>query len=461
MIFEERYKKERKVNMLKKAKAIILVLCLTVMTLACASCGSDGEKKEKIYFLNFKPEAADVYGEIAKKYEEETGVKVKVVTAAANTYEQTLKSEVAKSNAPTIFQMNGPVGYESWKDYCADMKDSKLYSYLTDKNLAVTRDGGVYGIPFVVEGYGIIYNDAIMRKYFALPDKAVNITSAAEITDFETLKKVAEDMTKNKEKLGISGVFGSTSLATGQDWRWQTHLSNVTFFREFTDKSDGDAATTAVNSKEIKFSYSDNFKKIFDLYINNSATDKKLLGSKSVADSMAEFALGKVAMIQNGTWSWSQISDVSGNTVKEDDIKFLPIYMDLDGEKTQGLCVGTENYIAVNAKVSEEKQKASFDFLDWLYSSETGKKYVYEKLGFITPFNTFSEDEAPDDPLSKQLKSWLSKDNIKSVPWIFVGYPNEKFKTDFGNALLEYVQGSLNWDGVVKKVTDSWKEERK
>jgi raffinose/stachyose/melibiose transport system substrate-binding protein len=77
---------------------------------------------------------------------------------------------------------------------------------------------------------------------------------------------------------------------------------------------------------KIDFKYANNYKNIFDLYLNNSITDRKLLGAKSVDDSMAEFALGQVAMVQNGNWAWSQIKNVSGNTVKEEDIKFMPIY---------------------------------------------------------------------------------------------------------------------------------------
>ncbi|MBQ7045667.1 MAG: ABC transporter substrate-binding protein [Clostridia bacterium] len=440
-------------------KALALFLCvLVVVPLTLCGCKKD---TQEIYFLNFKPEQADVYKEIANEYEKQTGVKVKVVTAAANGYEQTLKSEIAKSDAPTIFQINGPIGYNAWKDYCLDITDSKLYEMLTDKSLAIKSEGRVYGIPFVVESYGIIYNDAIMKKYFALPNRATSITDASQINSFDTLKAVVEDMTKHKSELGIDGVFGSTSLAAGEDWRWQTHLANLPFYAEFSKAANGqDPTTTGQNLKEIGFEFNENYRKIFDLYTNNSATQKNLLGSKSVADSMAEFALGKVAMIQNGTWAYSQIADVKGNTVKSEDIKMMPIYMGLDNEQNQGLCIGTENYFAINSKVSEEKQKLSLDFLQWLFSSDIGKDYVTNKLGFTTPFNTFTAEQTPPDPLARQTAEWLSKPNINSIPWVFTVFPSDVFKTDFGNALLLYVQGTSDWETVVKTVKDSWRKER-
>ncbi len=443
-------------------KAVSLLLCILTGILSLSLAGCKNKNSAEVYFLNFKPESAEIYKQIAKDYEKEKGVKVKVVTAAANTYEQTLKSEIAKSSAPTIFQVNGPVGYETWKEYCLDIKDSKLYSYLSDDSLAIKdKKGGVYALAYVVEGYGIIYNEEITDKYFELADKKATVSSMSEIKNFSQLKTLAEDMTAHKSQLGIEGVFASTSLASGEDWRWQTHLMNVPLYYEFKESEDYDDPTIAgLNSKEIAFRYSDEFRNTFDLYTNNSLTDKKILGSKSTADSMAEFAQGKVAFVQNGNWAWSQISGVKGNTVKKDKIKFLPVYTGIKGEESQGLCIGTENYIAVNKYASKEQQQASLDFLDWLFSSDTGKKYVTEKLKFITPFNTFSDDELPDDPLAKEVVRYMRDDSVKTVPWIFTSFPSENFKTEVGNALLEYVQGTKTFDDVKKTVIDKWKSER-
>ena len=447
--------------MKRKVLSGFLALICIISSLSLVGCKNNANaNKNLIYFLNFKPESAKVYEELAKKYEEEKGVAVKVVTAAANTYEQTLKSEIAKTEAPTIFQVNGPIGYDAWKDYCLDIKDSKLYSYLSDKSLAIKDGDGVYAVPYVVEGYGIIYNNAIMDKYFALKNRQKSVNKISEIKNYLTLKTVVEDMSKHKKELGIEGVFASTSLSSGEDWRWQTHLLNVPLYYEYRDR-EKDATLELLAAKEIEFKHSNNFKNIFDLYINNSLTDKKLLGSKSVADSMAEFALGKAAMVQNGNWAWSQISDVKGNTVKAEDIKMLPIYTGIKGEENSGIAIGTENYFAINKNVSEEKRKASLDFLDWLFSSDTGKKYVTEKLGFITPFNTFKDNEKPNDPLAREISRYLEDSEKEVVPWIFTAFPSENFKKETGNALLEYAQGAKTYEEVRDTVKNKWKSERK
>ena len=438
-------------------RILVLSLALTICVLGVTSC-SAGKADNSVYYLNFKPEIAEVYDKIAKDYKAETGVDLRVVTAASNTYEQTLKSEIVKSDAPVIFQINGPMGYATWKDYCLDISDSDLYKHLTDTSLSIKDGDGIYGIANVVEGYGIIYNSAITDKYFALKDRSTDYKSMDEINNFEKLSSLVADMTSHKDELGIEGVFASTSLQPGENWRWQTHLANLPVYYELQDKKIN-IATDKVS--KIDFIYSDNFKDIFDLYITNSVTDRKLLGTKQVSDSMSEFALGRCAMVQNGNWAWSQISGVSGNTVNSEDIKFMPIYIGVSGEEEQGLCIGTENYLAINKEASPEKQKLALDFLYWLYSSETGKKYVINELNFIAPFDTFAENETPSDPLARQVIEWMNKKTVKNVEWVFPIFPSETFKQDFGSALLRYAQETEDWDSVKETFVTEWAQESK
>ena len=414
------------------------------------------KKNGTVRYLNFKPEVASIYQELAEAYEKETGVKVIVETAANNSYESTLTSKMATKQAPTLFQINGPRGYANWKNYCADLSKTELYKHLSDKSLAITSGGKVYGIPYVVEGYGIIYNSAITDKYFALPNKATKYKSMDEVKNFAALKEVCDDMQKNAAALGIKGVFASTSLKAGEDWRWQTHLANLPVYYEFKNNKI-DLASDA--TKKINFQYDKEFKNIFDLYLTDSVIPAKNVGIKTVDNSMAEFALEECAMVQNGNWAWGQISGVSGNKVKAENVKYLPIYTGVDGEESQGLCIGTENFFCINKKASKADQEATADFIYWLYSSATGKKYVTNKLGFIAPFDTFSDSERPTDPLAVEISKWMSKPGITSVAWNFTLFPSQTFKDNFGASLLRYAQGSKTWAEVKESVVSDWAKE--
>lgn len=445
-----------------KRSTKVMAVALASMVLASVSFVSCSKKADKaeavgtVRYLNFKPEVADIYTELAATYTQLTGVKVVVDTAANNSYESTLMSKMATSEAPTLFQINGPKGYANWKDYCADLSNIDLYKHLSDKSLAITSDGKVFGIPYVVEGYGIIYNKALTDKYFALANKATSYKSMDEINNFAKLSEVVQDMQKNAKALGIDGVFASTSLKPGEDWRWQTHLANLPVYYEFKNNN-VDLASSATG--KISFQYGDNFKNIFDLYLNNSTVNRKNVGTKTVVDSMSEFALEKCVMVQNGNWAWGQISGVEGNKVLPENVKYLPIYTGVAGEEAQGLCIGTENFYCINAKASAADQKATADFIYWLYSSDTGKNYVTNKLGFIAPFDTFTAAERPTDPLAVEIANWMAKPGITSVAWNFTLFPSQKFKDDFGASLLKYAQGTKTWDAVKADVVSSWEKE--
>ena len=379
-------------------------------TLAACSNGSSSGSENGVYLLNFKPEAEEALKTIASAYKDKTGVEVKIVTAASGTYQQTLQTEVAKSNPPTIFNINGPVGLVTWKDYALDLSGTEFVKALTDTSMALTDESGVvYGSPLGIEGYGLIYNAAILNKYFAL--EGAKATSVDEIKGFAKLKEVVEDMQARKADLGIEGAFACTSLASGEDWRWQTHLANYPVFYEFRDKGVTDA-------KEVDLTYSDNYKQIFDLYLNNSTVAPSAAAAKTVTDSMADFALGKCAFVQNGNWAWSQISEVEGNTVAEGDIHFMPIYIGVNGEEKSGIALGTENYLAVNSQVSETAQKASIDFLTWLLTGEGAKMLVDNSVVSVSPYPAFSE-LTPADPLGKETAQFLANKELYPINWVF------------------------------------------
>lgn len=400
-----------------------------------------------VYYLNFKPEQADQWVALGEAYTAETGVPVSVVTAASNTYEQTLKSELAKSEAPTLFQVNGPVGLASWRDYCYDLKDSAVYKDLSSDDFAlIEEDGSVRGIAYVIETYGLIYNKKLLNDYIAM-DGAV-ISSIDEINNFDTLKKVADDIQAKKDDLGIQGAFTSAGLDSSSDWRFKTHLANLPLYYEY--KADGISSTEAV-----KGTYLDNYKAIFDLYITDATCEPTLLSGKTGEDAASEFALGEAVFYQNGTWAYN---DIKGNEVADEDLGMMPIYIGVEGEEKQGLCTGSENYWCVNSKASEEDIQATLDFLQWVVESETGRNALAVDMGFVTPFTTFTEEYLPANPLVAAADADVKKGNT-AVSWNFTTMPSEEWKNVLGSALLEYAQGTGQWDAVKAAFVDNWAAE--
>ncbi len=434
---------------MKKALALVLA---GAMALSLAACGSTPSSTAtsgsaatgtstpaaagKVYYLNFKPEQDQQWQDLAKVYTEQTGVPVTVVTAAAGTYETTLMAEMGKSDAPTLFQVNGPVGLASWKDYCYDLAGSDIYSQLTSDTYALKEGDVVYGIGYVIESYGIITNKTLLAEAGY---------TVEDIQSFEDLKKVAEDITARKDELGFA-AFTSAGMDGSSDWRFKTHLANLPIYFEYEDEGIG-------STDAIKGTYLDNYKNIWDLYINNSTCEPTELAAKTGDDSRNEFLAGEAVFFQNGSWEYANLTGEGKFT--DDDLAMIPIYIGVGDEANQGLCTGTENYWCVNNMASEEDIQATLDFINWCVTSEEGTTAMANDMGFVIPFKTAQES---NNLFVKQDAEMLAAGKTP-VSWNFPTMPSEEWKNVLGTALTAYAAGTGSWDDVVTAFVDNWAAE--
>lgn len=389
----------------------------------------------QVYYLNFKPEQDEQWQALAKSYTEQTGVPVTVVTAASGTYEETLTAEIAKDEAPTLFQVNGPVGLANWSDYCYDLTGSEILSNLTSDSFALKNGDEVAGIAYVIESYGIITNVELLEKAGYTTD---------DIKSFEDLKKVAEDITARSSELGFS-AFTSTGMDGSSDWRFKTHLANLPIYFEYQEDGISD-------TKAIKGTYLDNYKQIFDLYINNSTCSPKELATKTGDDAENEFAEGKAVFFQNGSWEYGNLI---GKGMTDDQLKMIPIYIGAGDEANQGLCTGTENFWCVNNEASEEDIEATLTFINWCVSSDEGTQAMAD-MGFTIPFKNAKENP---NVFVQQDAAYTAEGKVP-VSWNFTTMPSEEWKNGVGSALTAYAAGTGDWDAVVTAFVDGWASEK-
>ena len=433
---------------MKKALALVLAGAMALSLAACGSTPSStatsgstpasgaSTASGKVYYLNFKPEQDQQWQDLAKVYTEQTGVPVEVVTAASGNYETTLMAEMGKSDAPTLFQVNGPVGLASWKDYCYDLSGSDIYSQLTSDAYALKEGDTVYGIGYVIESYGLIANKTLLAEAGY---------TVEDIQSFEDLKKVAEDITARKDELGFA-AFTSAGMDGSSDWRYKTHLANLPIYFEYQDE--GITSTDA-----IKGTYLDNYKNIWDLYINNSTCEPSELAAKTGDDSRNEFLAGEAVFFQNGSWEYGNLTGEGKFT--DDDLAMIPIYIGVGDEANQGLCTGTENYWCVNNMASEEDIQATLDFINWCVTSEEGTTAMANEMGFVIPFKGAAE--SPN--LFVKQDAEMTAAGKTPVSWNFTTMPSEEWKNVLGTALTAYAAGTGSWDDVVTAFVDNWAAE--
>ena len=437
-------------------KKIIAMLLAVVMVFALCACGSQpaagntpaeeskapaeetpaaSSAEGSVYYLNFKPEADEAWQKVAAAYTEQTGVPVKVVTAASGTYQETLTAEMDKSEAPTMFQVGNQGAVDTWGEYCYDLTNTDVWNEMTTHAFDLTNeDGFTYSIGYCYECFGIIVNKALLEKAGHSID---------EINNFDSLKAVADDIHARAAELGFD-AFSSAGLDGSSSWRFSGHLANMPLFYEFRDDD--------VHSKPatITGAYLDNFKAIWDLYITDSATTGADLLAATGDASEAEFGNGEAVFYQNGSWEYSALTDKYG--MKAEDLQMIPIYCGVKGEEEAGLCSGTENCWAVNAEASEADIQATLDFMKWVVTSEEGTTMLAEQFG-PCPFNAA---KTPENVFFADANA-LTTEGKYVVTWAFNYTPAvDDWRAAVVDALGQYTAGTGDWDAVVEAFVDGW-----
>ena len=391
-----------------------------------------------VYYLNFKPESDQAWQALAKTYTEQTGVPVKVVTAASGTYEDTLTAEMGKSEAPTMFQCGNQQGLATWKDYCLDLSDTDVYKEMTTDDFNLTGENGeVYCIGYCYEAFGLITNKALLKEAGY---------EVSDITDFASLKAVAEDITARSGELGFS-AFTSAGLDGSSSWRFSGHLANMPLYYEFRD----DNVTS--QPAEITGAYLDNFKAIWDLYINNATVAANTLSTATGDQAEDEFGTGKAVFYQNGTWEFANLTgEEKGYKMNPDDLTMIPIYIGVEGEENSALACGTENCWAVNSQASAEDIQATLDFMKWVVTSDEGTTMMAEQFGPIP----FKAAKASENVFFTAANDLIANGNYV-VTWAFNYTPNvDEWRAAVVSALLQYSANGGSWDNVKTAFVNGW-----
>ncbi len=441
---------------MKKLIALILVALMTVACFACAPAATPAAEEPaataapaadtateapaaatgKVYYLNFKPEADAAWQALAAQYTEKTGVPVTVVTAASGTYSETLTAEMDKgASAPTLFQCGNKAGLDTWGDFCYDLSGTDVYKQMTTNDFNLYKESGeLAAIGYCYECFGIIVNKTLLEKAGHSID---------EIKDFASLKAVVEDIHSRAAELGFD-AFTSAGLDGSSSWRFSGHLANMPLFYEFRD--DGVTAQPA----SITGKYMENYKNIWDLYINNSATDPSQLAKATGDQAEAEFGEGKAAFYQNGSWEYANLT--TKFNMASDSLAMIPIYCGVDGETNAGLCCGTENMWAVNSKSAPEDIQATLDFLLWVVTSDEGTAMMAEQFGPIP----FKDAKASTNVFFNDANKALA-DGKYVVTWAFNFTPNvDNWRAGVVAALTQYSAGTGSWDDVVSSFVTGW-----
>ncbi len=429
---------------MKKLIALLLVCMMVIGVFAgCGSAGNGGNggngETGSVYWLNFKPESDEALQKIAAMYTEETGIEVKVVTAASGTYNQTLTAEMDKGDAaPTMFVVGNDAAVDTWADFCLDLTGTDIANELnTDAYMLYDDSGKLCSIGYCYECYGIIVNLALLEEAGYARDY---------ITNFATLKEVAEDVHARAGELGFD-AFSAADMDGGSSWRFTGHMINLEYYYE----SVKNPSAWAQCPSEITGEYMDNFRNLYDLMVTNSLTDRAELVNGG-HEPATQFKNGEALFYVNGNWEWSGLAEAG---MKADDLAMIPYYCGMDGEEKAGLNCGTENYWAVNATVSEADQKATLDFMKWLVTDPEASALAVETFG-VMPYKNAATSS---NPFLADANEYAANGHY-TMGWVTNYQPNvDNYRAACVSALNDYNANPTeeNWAKVETAFVAGWK----
>ena len=414
---------------MKKRKIVSLVLATVLgASMVLGGCGSkggsdasntegaSGESKGKITIFQQKTEIYDQLKELAKDYEKETGVEVEVWQISGDDYYQNLKTYMSSESGPTVFSLSSSTEIAEMSAYLEDLSDLSFLDKINDDLIAKSDDKTV-GVPMTAEGFGLVYNKNLISE------DQINTTDAL----VQTIKDAAADgetgLGLSQEAYFLIGQILNTPFALQDD--------PAQFCKDVYDGK--------VNIADVK-----EFQELGQIFEAIKENQKNPL-EVSYDDNCGDFATGKTEMIHQGNWCYSLFSSYDVDF----DMGIAPL--PIAGNKS--IAVGVPSVWCVNTDASDSDKQLAKDFLNWLYTSETGTDYLTNKFGFIPVVDGMEADNL--DPLSQAVSDAIAEGNI--IPWTF----NEEWPAGIITTYLvqnaeEYFSSDMTTDEFLKALNDSF-----
>ncbi|HSP22356.1 MAG TPA: ABC transporter substrate-binding protein [Planococcus sp. (in: firmicutes)] len=371
---------------------------------------------EKITIFQTKVEISDQLEAAAETYTEETGVEVEVIGTTGDDYLQQLQIRLNNGTGPSIMSVQNSTVAESLKSYVYDLSDEEFVSNIAP-NMALELDEKVVGIPYGVEGFGLVYNK--------------DLVNPEDIKDYESFNSTLEKF-KSEDINGL-GLSSEAYFLIG-------HISNY----PFSLQEDPEAFMDGLTSGDVTMAETEEFLKFGEFMESIRANTTSPLGV-TYDQQVGDFAAGKTAMIHQGNWASSLLADF------EVDFEIGMAPFPLEGNDKQAVGVGA-NW-AVNSEKEPEEIEAAVDFLDWLHTSETGKKIIVEEFGFIPAMTNIEANDL--DPLSQAV--FEASNSGETIAWSHNYFPANLVPNDFAPATEEFFANEdITGDEFIANLDAAW-----
>lgn len=431
---------------MKKIVSIFLVIAMSMSLFI--GCNSEQVNKEQtnteevvvVDIFQFKVEIVEQLDSLVRDFEEKyPNIDIVMDTVGGGQdYSAALRVRMNSGNKPAIFNVPGPTERDLWIDFLEPLNDQDWIQYAAKGTLDnVTADGNIYGVPFGLEGYGLIYNVSMLKK------AGIDTSKIDTLTE---LRDAFELLNSKKDELGIDVVL-SYSVGASAWWTAAYHTFNIPFAMQEDPMSfiEGlnDGSTQITGNQKFE-----GFFNLLDLFFDYSYDD---LITITYDEQVSNFALEKTALLHQGNWTIGMIQEINPDI----EMAFLPI--PLSDDPTWGnnsIPVGVPNFWVVNSQLEPEVVEASKKFLDFMMNTERGHRFLVEEAQFIPAFTHVKIE--PEDPLAKSIQEYVYADRI--IPWVWHGFPSGFNENDAKQAIQEYYLGKSTREEAMLFLDEMWQE---
>ena len=411
-----------------------------LLTTACSNNTSgdnksDGGKDEKIVIDLFqgKVEIADQLKALTDQYTKENpNVTFDIQTVGGGADgAAALKAKFASGSAPDLFTSEGCQNAQTWKDRLEDLSDQPWVEDALENTLTpMTIDGKVYGQPINLEGYGFTYNKDLFKK--------------AGITELPTTFSELEAAAKKLKAAGI------TPFAVGYSEWWV--LGNHGLSIPFAYQEDPDAFIKELKEGKAKINGNEHFNQYFNLLDLTIKYGNKNPLTTDYNTQVTLFATGETAMIQQGNW----IQPMLDKLTPDMNVGILPMPLSDDPAVANKLAIDVPSNWVIHNGAPDADKKAAKDFLNWMVTSEEGKRALTEDFKYIPAFKSIKAEGI--GPLGEEIAKYSQAG--KTYSWQFMKYP-EGGGQQFGATLQSYVGGQLSKEETMKALDSNWAKFKK
>lgn len=410
---------------LQKVRVLRILLCLGLAVLLFAGCKKENSKERKLIILQSKVEIHDSFQALLQEYEKETGIETVLRTYSGDAYTNSLNSTITNEGGPVIFSTGGYVNTLQYKEFLENQSSAAWVQHVIDEDYLtpVKEDGKVYGYPFNVEAFGILYNADLLEE------AGVHADEIKTLQQFDDCLQKLSEICENPISLGF-----------GETWIPGLHITNMAFGH----LSAPEQFMEDLSEQKITLTDTKTFLdmvKVLDVLKKNTTEE---IVTTDYIRQITSFANGKCAMILNGSWAYSAVKNL--NPDLNIHMMGLP-FNEQNDIQNQQFPKGITTFLCINNRATDKQKELAQDFLDWLTFSPKGKRYIMETEEFVSPFyRTALKGNPVSSAVAKQ----------EGLPFVYMNYPPGIGMKDWGASIQKYMDEKITKEELLHELETAW-----